>query len=64
MSYSVVLFDLDGTLLDTLDDLTDAVNFAMRGQDLPICTREEIRSYIGNGVAVFLLGRRRRGQTK
>ena len=54
MRYSVVLFDLDGTLLDTLDDLTAAVNFALKGQDLPICTREEVRSYIGNGVVILL----------
>lgn len=54
MRYSVVLFDLDGTLLDTLDDLTAAVNFALKGQDLPVCTREEIRSYIGNGVVILL----------
>ena len=54
MRYSVVLFDLDGTLLDSLDDLTSAVNFALKGQGLPKCTREEIRSYIGNGAALLL----------
>ena len=54
MRYSAVLFDLDGTLLDTLDDLTGAVNFALKGQGLPVCTREEVRGYIGNGVATLL----------
>ncbi|MBQ2740526.1 MAG: HAD-IA family hydrolase [Clostridia bacterium] len=54
MRYSVVLFDLDGTLLNTLDDLTDAVNVALKEQDLPVCTREEVRGYIGNGVATLL----------
>ena len=54
MRYSAVLFDLDGTLLDTLDDLTDAVNFALKGQGLPPCTREEVRGYIGNGIVMLL----------
>ena len=54
MRYSAVLFDLDGTLLDTLDDLTDAVNFALKGQGLPLCTREEVRSFIGNGIVMLL----------
>ncbi len=54
MRYSAVLFDLDGTLLDTLDDLTDAVNFALEGQGLPACTREEVRGYIGNGIVLLL----------
>ena len=54
MRYSAVLFDLDGTLLDTLDDLTDAVNFALKGQGLPLCTREEVRGYIGNGIVMLL----------
>lgn len=55
MSVSAVLFDLDGTLLDTLDDLTDATNFALKGQGLPVCTRDEVRGYIGNGVALLLV---------
>ena len=54
MMYSTVLFDLDGTLLDTLDDLTDAVNFALKGQGLPDCTREEVRNFIGNGIVMLL----------
>ena len=54
MRYSTILFDLDGTLLDTLDDLTDAVNFALKGQGLPLCTREEVRGYIGNGIVMLL----------
>ena len=54
MRYSTVLFDLDGTLLDTLDDLTDAVNVALKGQGLPACTREEVRNFIGNGIVLLL----------
>lgn len=48
--YKTVIFDLDGTLLDTLDDLMNAVNFALREFSFPERTREEIRSFIGNGV--------------
>ncbi len=48
--YKAVLFDLDGTLLDTLDDLTDAVNATMRAFGYPEHTREAVRSYVGNGV--------------
>ena len=45
-----VLFDLDGTLLDTLDDLCDAVNFALAEEGYPTRTREEVRRFVGNGV--------------
>ena len=40
MKYETVIFDLDGTLLDTLDDLTNAVNHALACYDLPPRTRE------------------------
>jgi len=50
MKYECVIFDLDGTLLDTLDDLTGAVNAALSYYGYPKRTREEIRSFIGNGV--------------
>lgn len=46
-----VLFDLDGTLLDTLDDLLDATNYALRFHGFPERTRQELRSYVGNGAA-------------
>lgn len=45
-----VLFDLDGTLLDTLEDLTDGVNFALTQFGCPTRTIEEIRSAVGNGA--------------
>ena len=45
-----VLFDLDGTLLDTLGDLTDATNYALRSFGFPERTREEVRRAIGNGA--------------
>lgn len=49
-----VLFDLDGTLLDTLEDLTDATNYALRQFGYPERTVEEVRSFVGNGVGVLI----------
>lgn len=48
--YKAVIFDLDGTLLDTLTDLYNAVNFALESFGFPLRTKEEVRSFIGNGV--------------
>lgn len=45
-----ILFDLDGTLLNTLDDLTDSVNYALTQFDCPHQTPAQIRSYLGNGA--------------
>nr|MDD6335470.1 HAD family hydrolase [bacterium] len=47
---STVLFDLDGTLLNTLGDLAWATNEALRQQGLPGRTQEEVRAMVGNGV--------------
>ena len=45
-----VLFDLDGTLLNTLEDLTDATNAALAHFGCPPRTVEEVRSFVGNGA--------------
>lgn len=45
-----VIFDLDGTLLDTLEDLTDSVNYALSQMGLPMRHISEIRRFVGNGV--------------
>lgn len=52
--YSAVVFDLDGTLLDTLDDLWAAVNAALREFSLPTRTREEVRGFVGNGIVKLM----------
>ena len=49
-----ILFDLDGTLLDTLDDLMDGVNHALQQFGCPQRTREEIRRFVGNGAAKLM----------
>lgn len=54
MAYRAVIFDLDGTLLDTLQDLTDAVNAALSSQGLPLRSREEVCAFVGNGIQKLL----------
>lgn len=48
--YSVYIFDLDGTLLDTLQDLANSVNYALRKHDMPEHSIDDIRRFVGNGV--------------
>ena len=50
-----ILFDLDGTLLDTLGDLTDATNYAMRKFGFAEHSEAEIRSFVGNGARNLIL---------
>ena len=45
-----IVFDLDGTLLNTLEDLCDSVNFALQKHGYPKRTLEETRRFVGNGV--------------
>ena len=51
MKYNYIIFDLDGTLLNTLDDLRDSTNFALRRFGFPERTTDEVRRFVGNGVA-------------
>ncbi len=50
MAYKLAIFDLDGTILDTLEDLADATNFALREHGYPERTIEEVRRFVGNGI--------------
>ena len=50
MEYRAIIWDLDGTLLDTLQDLTASVNAALLAHGCPCRTREEVRRFVGNGV--------------
>lgn len=50
MKYKLAIFDLDGTILDTLEDLADAVNYAMGEHGYPLRTIEEVRRFVGNGI--------------
>ena len=51
MKYTCAIFDLDGTLLNTLDDLKNAVNAALAKRGHPARTLDEVRLFVGNGVA-------------
>ena len=48
--YDTVIFDLDGTLLNTLEDLADAVNHVLKTNRYPERTIEEVRHFVGNGI--------------
>jgi len=50
MTYKLAIFDLDGTILDTLEDLTDATNYALGEYGYPERTIEEVRRFVGNGI--------------
>ena len=50
MRYKLAIFDLDGTILDTLEDLADAVNYALKEYGYPQRTLEEVRRFVGNGI--------------
>ena len=54
MTYSTAIFDLDGTLLDTLEDLYRAVNTALSRHSLPCRTRDEVRMFVGDGVEMLI----------
>ncbi len=50
MKYELAIFDLDGTILDTLDDLADSVNYVLSKHNFPPHTKDEIRMMVGNGI--------------
>ena len=49
-----IVFDMDGTVLDTLCDLRTSVNFALEKFGMPLRTLSEIRSFVGNGIPVLM----------
>ena len=49
MKKNTIVFDLDGTLLDSLEDIFICVNYALCKQNLPSRTKDEVRSFLGNG---------------
>lgn len=50
MKYTTIIFDLDGTLLDTLQDLANATNYTLGKHGLPLRTIDEVRRFVGNGI--------------
>lgn len=51
MAYAAAIFDMDGTLLNTLDDLAASTNAALEAQGMPSRTTAEVRRFVGNGIA-------------
>lgn len=54
MKFNTAIFDLDGTILDTLADLRDSVNFTLEKNGLPTRSTEEIRAFVGNGIRLLI----------
>ena len=48
--FETYIFDLDGTLLDTLEDLAASTNFALKQHEMPLRSIDEVRRFVGNGV--------------
>ena len=53
-TYQYAIFDLDGTLLNTIDDLTNSVNFALSEMKYPKRSTKEVASFVGNGVKMLM----------
>ena len=54
MKYKLAVFDMDGTILNTLEDLADSTNYALKKHGLPERTLEEVRSFVGNGIGKLI----------
>ena len=54
MRYTTIIFDLDGTILNTLDDLTASVNYALEKCGYPTHTKEAVCGFVGNGIGKLM----------
>lgn len=54
MKADTIIFDLDGTILDTLEDLKNSVNHALSSNNLPERSLAEVRSFVGNGIRLLM----------
>jgi len=54
MKYKTYVFDLDGTLLDTLADLAASTNYALRSCGMPEHSQDDVRRFVGNGVRLLM----------
>lgn len=50
MKYELAIFDMDGTILNTLDDLADSLNYSLSQSGYPERTLTEVRNFVGNGI--------------
>jgi phosphoglycolate phosphatase len=49
-----IAFDLDGTLIDSVPDLAAATSAALQELNLPLCTQDQVRSWVGNGAEMLM----------
>ena len=54
MKYELLIFDMDGTILDTLEDLKNSMNYTLRLHNMPERSLDEIRSFVGNGIRTLI----------
>lgn len=54
MKYNTLIFDLDGTLLNTIDDLADSLNYALNKNGLKMYSVEDVKFFVGSGVKVMV----------
>ena len=54
MKYKLAIFDMDGTILSTLDDLANGVDYALRENGLPARSKQETRAALGRGVRFLI----------
>ena len=52
--YKLAIFYLDGTILDTIDDLADSTNHILAINNYPTHSKEDIRSFVGNGIYMLI----------
>ncbi len=50
MKYKAVIFDMDGTVLNTIEDITDSLNYVLEKHGFPLRSVEEVRHFVGNGA--------------
>lgn len=54
MKYEAYIFDMDGTILNTIEDLTITTNYAMEKMGYPLHTLEEVKWFVGNGIMTLI----------
>jgi len=54
MTYDIYVFDMDGTILNTIDDLVDTTNYAMEKMGFPTYTENDVKGFVGNGIRTLI----------
>ena len=50
MKYNLIIFDMDGTILNTIEDIADSANFICQKYGYPVHTYDEVKYFVGNGL--------------